>query len=241
MSETLLSVRNLDVAYGDFLAIHDVSLDIKKGSVVSLIGANGAGKSTILKTIMGINKPKRGTIIFDGKDITGLKTSKIVAAGLTMSPEGSHTFEKMNVRDNLLMGAFLAKSGSERLERLEKIYKLFPVLKEKERQLASFLSGGQRQMLAVGRALMTQPKMLLCDEISLGLAPVVIKDIYAKLKEINDQGITILLVEQDVSRSLKHSDYAYVILEGRVVMQGKSNQLDQKEVNDAYFGMNKYA
>jgi branched-chain amino acid transport system ATP-binding protein len=241
MGQTMLEVKNLDVAYHDFEAVHGISLSIEEGSVVSIIGANGAGKSTIMKTIVGINKPRKGSIHFMGNDIAGSRTSKIVSMGLTMSPEGSHAFEKMTVKDNLLMGAFLAKNNSERLTQLEKIFQLFPVLKEKENQVASFLSGGQRQMLAIGRAIMAQPKLLLLDEVSLGLAPVIIKDIYAKLKEIKDQGITMLIVEQDVTRSLKHSDYAYVVLEGRIVMQGKSSELDINEVNDAYFGMNKYA
>lgn len=240
MSQALLSVENLFVNYGDFQAIRDVSLSIPESSIVSIIGANGAGKSTLMNTIVGINKPKSGSIKFMDKEVAGLKTNKIVSAGMTMSPEGSHVFESMTVRDNLLMGGYL-KSGKDRLIQLDKVFELFPVLKEKENQLSTYLSGGQRQMLAIGRALMTQPKLLLCDEISLGLAPVIIKDIYAKLKEINEEGITLLIVEQDVSRSLKHSDYSYVILEGRLVMEGKSAELDIDEVNDAYFGMNKYA
>jgi branched-chain amino acid transport system ATP-binding protein len=238
---SMLEVQNIDVYYHDFHAIRDLSLSIKEGSIVSLIGANGAGKSTIMNTICGINKPSKGKIIFNGKDITGMKSNKIVREGLSMSPEGSHCFERMTVRDNLLMGAYLTKTSKERLEKLEKIYKLFPILKEKENQLSTYLSGGQRQMLAIGRGIMTEPKLLLCDEISLGLAPVVIKDIYVKLKEIAEQGITLLIVEQDVTRSLKHSDYAYVILEGKVVMEGPSKELDPAEVNDAYFGINKYS
>jgi branched-chain amino acid transport system ATP-binding protein len=191
---------------------------------------------------MGINKPKNGTITFMDNDITGMRTNRIVAAGLTMSPEGSQTFERMTVKDNLLMGAYLDKSNKDRLERLEKIYELFPVLKEKENQLATFLSGGQRQMLAIGRAMMAKPKLLICDEISLGLAPIIIKDIYNSLIEINQkEGVTLLLVEQDVGRSIKYSDHAYVVLEGRLVMAGDSGDLDINEVNDAYFGMNKYA
>lgn len=237
---SLLEVKNIDVRYGDFLALHDVSLNVEQGSIVSLIGANGAGKSTIMNTICGLNKPSKGQILFDGKDISGLKPSKIAKAGLSMAPEGSHCFERMTVKDNLLMGAYMAKA-SERAERLKSVYKLFPILEEKQNQLSTFLSGGQRQMLAIGRGIMTQPKILLCDEISLGLAPVVINDIYEKLKEISAQGITLLIVEQDVTRSLKNSDYAYVILEGRVVMEGKSKDLTVEEVNDAYFGMNKFA
>lgn len=237
---SLLEVKNIDVRYGDFLALHDVSLNVEQGSIVSLIGANGAGKSTIMNTICGLNKPASGQILLDGQDISGWKPSKIAKAGLSMAPEGSHCFERMTVKDNLLMGAYMAKA-SERAERLKSVYKLFPILEEKQNQMSTFLSGGQRQMLAIGRGIMTQPKILLCDEISLGLAPVVINDIYEKLKEISAQGITLLIVEQDVARSLKHSDYAYVILEGRVVMEGKSKDLTVDEVNDAYFGMNKFA
>ena len=171
---SLLEVNHIDVHYGDFLALKDVSIHVEPGTIVSLIGANGAGKSTIMNTICGLNKPTKGDIIFDGQNI-------------------------------------------------------------------AFLSGGQRQMLAIGRGIMTQPKILLCDEISLGLAPVVINDIYEKLKEIADTGLTMLIVEQDVNRSLKSSDYAYVVLEGKIVMQGKSKELSVDEVNDAYFGINTFS
>ena len=240
-SKNLLEISNLSVNYGDFQAINGVSLSIPEGSIVSIIGSNGAGKSTLMNAIMGINKPKEGSITFENESIVGLATNKIVSKGLTMSPEGSHVFENMTVLDNLLMGAFLPKVRVNKDKQLEKVFSLFPVLKEKSNQLSTFLSGGQRQMLALGRAIMSDPKLLLCDEISLGLAPVVIKDIYIKLKEINQEGITIILVEQDVTRSLKHSDYSYVMLKGKVVMKGKSSELDQQEVTDAYFGMNKYA
>ena len=157
-----------------------------------------------------------------------------------MAPEGSHCFERMTVQDNLLMGAYMAKA-SERKDRLESVYNLFPVLKEKASQMSTFLSGGQRQMLAIGRGIMTQPKILLLDEVSLGLAPVVINDIYDKLKEIAATGLTMLIVEQNVNRSLEASDYAYVILEGKVVMEGKSKDLNVDEVNDAYFGIGSFA
>lgn len=238
---SLLEIKNLDVNYGDFKAVKDISLDIKQGSIVSLIGANGAGKSTIMNTICGIHKPKAGNILFNGQDITGKKPHAIARLGLTMSPEGSHCFEKMTIQDNLLMGAYMARSNKERMEKLENIYKLFPILKEKAGQLSTYLSGGQRQMLAIGRAIMSDPKLLLCDEISLGLAPVIIKDIYTKLDEIAASGITMLIVEQDVNRSLKNSDYAYVVLEGRIVMQGVSKELDINEVNDAFFGLKSYS
>ena len=232
---SLLEVNHIDVHYGDFLALKDVSIHVEPGTIVSLIGANGAGKSTIMNTICGLNKPTKGDIIFDGQNIAGKKPNQIARLGLSMAPEGSHCFERMTVQDNLLMGAYLAKKD-ERMQRLENVYKLFPILKEKANQMSTFLSGGQRQMLA-----MTQPKILLCDEISLGLAPVVINDIYEKLKEIADTGLTMLIVEQDVNRSLKSSDYAYVVLEGKIVMQGKSKELSVDEVNDAYFGINTFS
>ena len=237
---SLLEVNHIDVHYGDFLALKDVSIHVEPGTIVSLIGANGAGKSTIMNTICGLNKPTKGDIIFDGQNIAGKKPNQIARLGLSMAPEGSHCFERMTVQDNLLMGAYLAKKD-ERMQRLENVYKLFPILKEKANQMSTFLSGGQRQMLAIGRGIMTQPKILLCDEISLGLAPVVINDIYEKLKEIADTGLTMLIVEQDVNRSLKSSDYAYVVLEGKIVMQGKSKEFSVDEVNDAYFGINTFS
>lgn len=237
---SLLEVKNIDVHYGDFLALQNISLNVEPGTIVSLIGANGAGKSTIMNTICGFNKPTKGEIIFDGQNISGKKPSQIAKLGLSMAPEGSHCFERMTVQDNLLMGAYLAK-GSERKDRLESVYSLFPVLKEKANQMSTFLSGGQRQMLAIGRGIMTQPKILLLDEVSLGLAPVVINDIYEKLKEIAATGLTMLIVEQNVNRSLESSDYAYVILEGKVVMEGKSKELNVDEVNDAYFGIGNFA
>lgn len=237
---SLLEVNHIDVHYGDFLALKDVSIHVEPGTIVSLIGANGAGKSTIMNTICGLNKPTKGDIIFDGQNIAGKKPNQIARLGLSMAPEGSHCFERMTVQDNLLMGAYLAKKD-ERMQRLENVYKLFPILKEKANQMSTFLSGGQRQMLAIGRGIMTQPKILLCDEISLGLAPVVINDIYEKLKEIADTGLTMLIVEQDANRSLKSSDYAYVVLEGKIVMQGKSKELSVDEVNDAYFGINTFS
>ena len=237
---SLLEVNHIDVHYGDFLALKDVSIHVEPGTIVSLIGANGAGKSTIMNTICGLNKPTKGDIIFDGQNIAGKKPNQIARLGLSMAPEGSHCFERMTVQDNLLMGAYLAKKD-ERMQRLENVYKLFPILKEKANQMSTFLSGGQRQMLAIGRGIMTQPKILLCDEISLGLAPVVINDIYEKLKEIADTGLTMLIVEQDVNRSLKSSDYASVVLEGKIVMQGKSKELSVDEVNDAYFGINTFS
>ncbi|MBP2654792.1 MAG: livF 3 [Firmicutes bacterium] len=236
----MLDIAKLNVHYHDFQALNDVSLKVRKGSVVSIIGSNGAGKSTLLNTIMGINKPTSGDIAFMGPSIAGLEPNKVVARGISMSPEGSKVFEKMTVKENLLMGAYLPHARRKVNNSLEKVYELFPVLKEKAEQDATYLSGGQRQMLAIARAIMSDPQLLLCDEISLGLAPVIIKDIYRKLKEVNHAGLTIVLVEQDVRRSLKNSDYSYVILKGKIVMEGKSDELSEEEVADAYFGVNKY-
>jgi len=238
---TILEVKNLNVNYGDFQALHNISLKIKKGSVVSIIGSNGAGKSTLLNTILGINKPTSGKISFLGDQIESMATHEIVAKGISMAPEGSKVFQKMTVKENLIMGAYLPHVRKNKEAMLEKVYTLFPVLKEKSEQEATYLSGGQRQMLAIARAIMSEPKLLFCDEISLGLAPVIIKDIYMTIKEINREGLTIVLVEQDLKRSLKHSDYSYVMLKGKVVMEGKSAELCEDEVKDAYFGVKKYA
>lgn len=239
--DCILQVENLNSHYGDFHAIHNISMEFKRGVITSIIGANGAGKSTLLNSIMGIHKPSSGRVTYCGRDITGKRTSKIVAGGVTMSPEGSSVFEDMSVEENLLMGCYLPVPRKKRHELLAKVYELFPILKEKEKQLATFLSGGQRQMLAIARAIMSDPQIIICDEISLGLAPVIIKDIYQKLHDINKAGMTMVLVEQEVKRSLENSDFSYVIVKGRVVMEGSSRELDESEVKDAYFGINKYA
>jgi len=236
---TILKVEALNARYGDLQAIHDVSMKFEQGKMVSIIGANGAGKSTLLKTIMGLHKPSGGKVTFNGENITGMLTSKIVSKGLAMTPEGSLIFEDMTVMENLLLGSHLPAAKKVRKQQLELVFDLFPMLKEKQKQLGTFLSGGQRQMLAIARAIMENPKMIICDEISLGLAPVIIKDIYRILKKINESGVTFVLVEQEVKRSLKYSDYAYVLLKGRVVMEGPSKELPESEVSDVYFGIEK--
>jgi len=235
----ILQVEGINAHYGDLQAVRDVSMQVEQGAMVSIIGANGAGKSTLLKTIMGLHKPTSGKVIFDGRDITGKLTSKIVSLGLTMTPEGSHIFEDMTVKENLLLGAHLSHAKKTVPQQMALVFEMFPVLEEKKNQLATFLSGGQRQMLAISRAIMSNPKMIICDEVSLGLAPVIIKDIYRILKRINETGVTFLLVEQEVKRSLKHSDYAYVFLKGQVAMEGPSAELPEQEVNNVYFGINK--
>jgi branched-chain amino acid transport system ATP-binding protein len=227
--------------HGDLRALADVSMNIESGKIVSIIGANGAGKSTLLNTIMGVHAPAAGAIRFEGRDITKMRTSKIASLGLAMTPEGSRVFADMSVMENLLMGAYLPGAKKAKAGQLEKVYDMFPVLKEKSAQLASFLSGGQRQMLSIARAIMMNPKVIICDEISLGLAPVIIHDIYAKVKELNAEGITFLLVEQEIKRSLRHADYSYVMVKGRVVMEGKSSGLSREAVSDAYFGINQFA
>jgi branched-chain amino acid transport system ATP-binding protein len=241
--DAILEVKNLDFKYGDFQALYDVSMSAPRGKIVSLIGSNGAGKSTLLHTIVGYNNVPRGSgsIVFNGDDITGLSTNKIVSKGVTLSPEGSSIFENMSIEENLLMGAYLPGARKRRKESFERVYRLFPVLKEKEKQTATFLSGGQRQMLAIGRAIMSNPRLLICDELSLGLAPVVVKDIYRSIREINKLGVTVLLVEQEVKRSLKYADYSYVMVKGRIVMEGVSSELPVEEVKGAYLGVEKYA
>lgn len=232
-----LEIRNLDVHYGDLQALLGVSLDIPQGEVVSIIGPNGAGKSTLMNTICGLNKPTSGEILLNGHHINGLQPNKIVRLGISMVPEGSQVFQNMSVLENLLMGAYKPNARKKKDELLEKTFQLFPMLKEKVHQLTTYLSGGQRQMLAIARALMADPDIVLCDEISLGIAPIVVKDIYQKIKEVNEAGITFLIVEQDVKRSLRHAGYSYVLVKGKIVMHGISSQLPEDEVKKAYFGV----
>lgn len=240
-SETILKLCNVDVFYGDLQAVHEINLDIKQGSMVSLIGANGAGKSTILNAIVGLKKPQNGKVLWKGEDITGLQTNRIISRGISLTPEGSRIFEEMTILDNLLLASQMPRAKKYRKSNFEKVYDIFPVLKEKEKQLACFLSGGQRQMLAIARAIMANPELIICDELSLGLAPVVIKEIYASLRRINSDGVTFLLVEQEVKRCLQYTDYSYVVVKGKIVMEGNCSDLPEDEVSDAYFGVNKFA
>ena len=235
--EKLLEVTGLDVFYGDLQAIKNVSIEVNRGDMVALIGANGVGKSTLLQAIMGLIKPKNGTVMFKGEEITGKVTNKIAQMGLAMTPEGSHIFEDMTVYENLLLGAYPKHAKARRDESMALVYKTFPVLKEKEKQLATFLSGGQRQMLAIARAMMANPELIICDEISLGLAPIMIKDIYTSLHTINESGVSFLLVEQETKRALRNSNYAYVIVHGQVVMEGPSNTLSEEKIAEVYFGV----
>ncbi|MBW1721069.1 MAG: ABC transporter ATP-binding protein [Deltaproteobacteria bacterium] len=232
-----MKVNDLEVHYGDFKALWDVSLEVRKGEIVSVIGANGAGKSTLLNTVAGLMRPSEGTIEFNGKRIDGLSPHQIVPMGMTLVPEGRRVFARLSVYENLVMGSYIPRARSRKGEVLERLYELFPRLKERRHQMADTLSGGEQQMLAVARAMMSEPKLMLCDEISLGLAPVIIKDIYKRLVKINQEGITIVLVEQDVKRSLKAGDRAYVMLEGRIALEGKPSALSEDQVKKAYFGV----
>ena len=232
-----LKVGGLDVQYKDFQALWNVSFEVRQGEIVSVIGANGSGKSTLLNTIAGLLSPSRGTIQFFGERIEGLLPHETVPRGITLGPEGRRVFPRLTVFENLVMGSYIPRTRAGKDEMLKKIYELFPILRARHNQMANTLSGGEQQMLAIGRAMMSEPKLILCDEISLGLAPVVIKDIYKRLGQINREGITIVLVEQDIKRSLKVANRAYIMLEGKVVLEGQPASLTEEQVKKAYFGI----
>lgn len=232
----MLKVENLSVHYGLIQAVHDVSFEVKKGSIVSLIGANGAGKTTILRTISGLIRPSNGSITFMDKAITKEAPQKIVAGGLSQVPEGRHVFPGLTVQENLEMGAFLRKDGEIKKD-YQQVFEKFPVLRERRSQDAATLSGGEQQMLAIGRALMSKPKLLLLDEPSMGLAPIFIKEIFSIVQEINQQGTTILLIEQNAKMALSIADQGYVLETGKVVLSGTGQELlASEEVKKAYLG-----
>jgi branched-chain amino acid transport system ATP-binding protein len=234
----MLEIKNLSVSYGAINALHGISLSVKGGSIVTLIGANGAGKTTTLKTISGLLKPKSGEIFYDGKNIAGLPPHQIVARGLSHVPEGRMIFANLTVRENLQLGAYLQKDRQVVQRELENVFNLFPRLKERVKQIAGTLSGGEQQMLAIGRALMSKPKLLLLDEPSLGLAPLLVKTIFEKIVEINrQQGLTILLVEQNANLALGISHFGYVLETGKIILQDDSAALRQNpQVRSAYLG-----
>lgn len=238
MSDALLKIEELSVKYADFIAVENASLTVEEGQIVSLIGLNGAGKTTLVSSVMGLAGQSSGKVSFNGEDISALSTDKIVARGLSLIPQGGRCFNRMSVQDNLLMGSFPQSARKSAKETLTHIYELFPDLKEKMRDPAGSLSGGQRQMVAIGRALMAHPKCLIFDEISLGLSPSVIKDIYNRIKTINEVDKTaVILIEQDTQRALKMSDVYYVMLKGKTVLSGKSADVDAESLKEAYFGM----
>ena len=234
MSE-LLRIEDLKVNYGGIEAVKGISLSVKQGEIVTLIGANGAGKSTTLRTISGLVKPRSGKITFDGQEITGMDPTNIVKTGITMSPEGRRIFPDMTVKENLRVGAYLRKD--DLTEDINWVFDLFPRLKEREWQLGGTLSGGEQQMLAVGRALMAKPRLLMLDEPSLGLAPLVVKGIFDIIREINKQGVTILLVEQNANMALRVAHSAYVLETGRITMTGTGAELlADTRIQEAYLG-----
>ena len=237
MANNILRVQQIDVHYGDFHALWDVSLDVEEAQVVSIMGANGAGKSTLLNTIAGVKKPSHGTVQFRGSRINGIPPYQAVVEGISMVPEGRRVFPHLTVLENLEIGSYTPKARKRKNEALKKIYELFPVLEERKDQLSITLSGGEQQMLAIGRALMSWPQLILLDEISLGLAPVVIKQIYQKVKQINAEGITALLVEQDIQRSLKAAHKVYIMQSGRIRLEGRPDSLSQEQIRKAYFGL----
>ncbi|MGT2935130.1 ABC transporter ATP-binding protein [Streptococcus castoreus] len=233
----MLSVKNLSVSYGAIEAVRDVSFDVNEGEVVTLIGANGAGKTSILRTISGLVKPKSGSISFLGQDILKQPARKIVAAGLSQVPEGRHVFSGLTVMENLEMGAFLNRNRGENQKNLHLIFDRFPRLEERKHQDAATLSGGEQQMLVMGRALMSQPKLLLLDEPSMGLAPLFIKEIFDIIQAIQKQGTTVLLIEQNANKALSIANRAYVLETGEVVLSGSGKDLLASEkVKKAYLG-----
>ena len=233
-----LEVHNIDVFYGDVQVIFDLSLKVEKGEVVSIIGGNGAGKSTLLKTISGLMQPSAGQIFFEETPIHTKQPEDIVSCGIVQVPEGRRLFSLMTVKDNLIVGAYNQRANQNAEQTMQNVYSLLPRLKERENQLAMTLSGGEQQMVAIGRGLMAMPQLLMLDEPSLGLAPILIKNIFETVRKIADQGTTVLLVEQDVKHSLSLSDRGYVLEHGRVVMEGRAGELmNDPHVKEAYLGI----
>lgn len=235
---SFLEVKNIDVYYGDVQVIFDLSLEIVEGEVVSIIGGNGAGKSTLLKTISGLIHPTKGEIFFEDIEIQTAPPDKIVECGIVQVPEGRRLFTLMSVKDNLIIGAYNSRAEKNVDTTMEDVYSLLPKLQERESQLAMTLSGGEQQMVAIGRGLMARPKLLMLDEPSLGLAPILIKDIFQTVRKIADQGTTVLLVEQDVKHSLSLSDRGYVLEHGRIAMEGPADELlNDPHIKTAYLGL----
>lgn len=238
LQDMQLKVSHIDVFHGTFQALWDVSLEVRHGEMLALIGANTSGKSTLLDAVSGLLHPAKGNIEFEGKEITGLDPYQIVELGITQIPEGRRIFPDVTVLDNLIIGSYNRKARSKREENLKKVYEHFPILRERKRQTAKTLSGGEQQMLVIGRGLMADPKLMLIDEMSLGLAPIVINEIFKALNEIAKRGITILFVEQNVRRTLQEADRAYILETGRVVLSGTALELrEEEQVKKAYFGL----
>ena len=238
MSNIILKINDLKVNYGGIEAVKGISFDVPEGEIVTLIGANGAGKSSTLRSIVNLVKPASGTIEFNGENIAGLDTTSIVTKGITLVPEGRRIFPDLTVEENLKIGAYLRKDDLSK--DFERVYSLFPRLKERSWQAGGTLSGGEQQMLAVGRALMSNPKVIMMDEPSLGLAPLVVQDIFKIIKEVNNEGITVLLIEQNANMALKVAHKAFVMETGKITMQGTGKELlENEEIKEAYLGKRK--
>ena len=234
----MLKIEDLHVGYGDIQVIWGISLEVQEKSIVSLLGSNGAGKSTTLKSVVGMLRPRQGRVIFQGKDITRLASHNIVNMGLYLVPEWRGTFSTLSVLENLELGAFSSRARPHKDKTLKRVYDIFPILKNRQSQRAGTLSGGERQMLAIGRALMARPEMLILDEPSLGLAPLIVSNIFEVIKQINEEGVTVLVVEQNVHMALKIANYAYVLENGRIVNHGSSTSLlEEQKIQEAYLGI----
>ncbi len=234
MAEPLLRINAIDAFYGDFQALFGVSLKVEPGQVVAVIGANGAGKSTLLRTIAGLMHPKAGEILFDGEPIGATPAYAVVKRGIALVPEGRRLFPSLTVEENLKIGGQSRRPGPWTLAR---VYDLFPALRERRNAPAPALSGGQQQMAAIARALMANPRLLLCDEISLGLAPIIVRDIYGRLPEIAAEGLSLIIVEQDIVQALQAAGHVYCLQEGRIALQGKASELTLEAISTAYFGV----
>jgi len=233
----MLSVNNLQVHYGMIQAIKDVSFEVNEGEVIALIGANGAGKTTILHTVSGLLQPTKGSVIFEGQDITKVPAHKIVSLGMAHVPEGRRVFAQLTVLENLKLGAYTRKDKNEMEETLQMIYKRFPRLEERKNQIAGTLSGGEQQMLAMGRALMSHPKIILMDEPSMGLSPIFVEEVFKIIRDISAEGVTVLLVEQNAKKALNIADRAYVLETGNIILQGDAKKLmNDESVKKAYLG-----
>ena len=234
MSEKVLLTDNLDAFYGDFQALFGVSIQVVKGEIVSIIGANGAGKTTFMRSITGLLRNPKDKIYFKGKQIASLRADQIAKIGIAMVPEGRQLFKSLSVKENLLIGAALKRKG---YWSIEKVYNIFPILKELHHLPSTALSGGQQQMLAIGRALMSNPEIILFDEISLGLAPIIIKNIYKVLPSIVKDGMSAIIIEQDITKAIQNSNHIYCLQEGKISLDSNSSSISQEEITKAYFGM----
>jgi len=234
----LLEIRNIQVSYAEALILRDVSLSLQEGHILSVVGANGAGKTTLLNTISGLLRPSSGQILWQGSDLVSRSAYEIAADGIVQVPEGRKLFSRMTVRENLLIGGSNFRARSERLEKIKEMYTLFPILSERKEQLSGTLSGGEQQMLAIARGLMARPRLIMLDEPSLGLAPLVVKEIFLTIQNINRQGLSVILVEQNIVNSLRIGHYGYVIENGQMVLEGKAEELLRNEhTRKAYMGL----